>query len=317
MVGAMSLAALAAGVMLSWSAPPPCPGEAAVRSDVEALLLRSLDEPFARSVDVRGTIRREGRELVLEITGDGSGGPFSRTLKDVSCDALAEAAALIVALAIDPSVLDPPHDSPPEPPPAEAASAEVPPTIEYVEPIAAAPASGLPLGLPWPRLGLSAFGAIEGGVHPSAGAGVLIGGALLWRYLRLEGLAGYWFERGVKLKAQPSSGAEVSLIAAGGRACPTLPWVVEASVCLGVDLGQLRVDPIELPGERSGRDFWAAAVLGAALAWEPVEALAIRASAEGFWSVVRPSYAVAGAGELHRPARFGGRGLLGIEVRFF
>ena len=40
----------------------------------------------------------------------------------------------------------------------------------------------------WPRLGLSAFGAIEGGVHPRAGGGISVAGALLWTHLRLEGL---------------------------------------------------------------------------------------------------------------------------------
>ncbi len=177
--------------------------------------------------------------------------------------------------------------------------------------------TGLPFGIPWPRLGLSALGAYETGVRPTSGAGVLVAGALLWRYLRLEAIGGYWFERSVRFAAQPESGADVSLIAVGGRACPTYPWAVEASICAGLDLGQLRADPVALADESAGRSLWAAAILSAGIAWAPVELVAIRASGEAFFSLVRPSYEVMGFGEVHRPARFGGRGLLGIEVRFF
>jgi hypothetical protein len=274
---------IALGVVLSWSAPDGCPDEAAFRKDIEALLGRSLDSAFARWVDAKVSVRREAKRFVLELSGDGSGGTFARTLEDASCEAIAEAAALIVAIAIDPSLMDPGAVDPPPPPPPPPPPAP-PPPVEYVEPVESEPRSPLPFGLPWPRLGVSLFGGIDEQVRGGARFAV----AIFWAYLRFEADTSYWFPRD-----------RVSLIAAGARVCPTLPWVVELSVCGGIDLGQ----------QRPQRAFWGAGVGAIAIAWAPIDLIALRVSGELVLSVFRP--------EIDRPALVGGRGIAGIEFRFF
>jgi hypothetical protein len=175
--------------------------------------------------------------------------------------------------------------------------------IEYVDPIETPARTDLPFGLPWPRLGVSLLGAVDGGLRDRAGGSALVAIAIFWSYLRFEASAGYWFARD-----------DVSIISAGGRICPTLPWLIEASLCVGVELGQLRADPEEAPARRR---FWGAGIGAIGLAWSPVELVAVRASGELVLSVFRPSYPVNAAGETDRPSLFGGRGIVGIELRFF
>jgi hypothetical protein len=332
----VALAVLALGVALSWTAPGGCPGEAALREDVEALLGRSLNERFARWVDVRAVVTRAAGRFVLEVSGDGSGGPFTRRLEDASCDALAEAAALIVAIAIDPAVMEAPAEAGGEPggerfgdprvepgagpraepgaergagPRAEpradgsADRTAAEPPIEYVDPIEREGRSPLPFGLPWPRLGVSVLGGLDGGLRDRAGGSALVALAIFWSYLRFEASTGYWFARD-----------DVSIISAGGRICPTLPWVIEASLCAGVELGQLRADPEDAPARRR---FWGAGTGAIGIAWAPAELVAIRASGELVLSVFRPSYLVNATGETDRPSLVAGRGIFGIELRFF
>lgn len=324
------------GVSVAWEAPPGCPGQTVLRRQVEALLGRSLSAPFHRRVDVRGTVKRVDDRFTLEITGVAEGAPFQRDLVDVSCSALTEAAALILALAIDPSAvgaplppqpdrsLDPPHPIKPpreeplpeEPLPKEPLPAEPPPPLEPPPSVASARSGPrLPFGIPWPRLGVFVEGALAGRVRPGIGGSVAVGWAVFWRYFRVEGHAAYGFGRG---RPAPAGRLDVSLISVSGRACPTIPVSgLEVPLCLGLEGGQIRFDPVEIPGAEPGRGFWGAAVVSGGLAWAPLEALAVRARAEAIVSVFRPAYETAATGEIHRPSLLAGRGILGLEVRFF
>lgn len=303
------------GVSVTWTSPPGCPRQAALEEDVESLLGRRLDAPFDRWVDVRATVKGVNGAFTLVITGDGSSGPFRRELEDASCTALAQAAALIVALAVDPSMGEEASSPPPSPPPPPPPPAAPPAAPAPRSPPPPPPSAKLPFGIPWPRLGLFAGGVAAGGARPTVGPGILAGGAIFWRYFRVEGHAAYWFREAALIGR---GSADVSLISVSGRACPTIPaWIFEVPLCLGLEGGQLRVDPVEIPGAEPSRTFWGAAVFSGGVAWAPLDPLAVRLQGEAFVSVFRPSYELASAGEAYRPSLFGGRGSLTLEVRFF
>jgi hypothetical protein len=298
-------------VTFSFHGAEGCPPDAAVRSEVEALLGRGLDTPFVRSVTVSAEVIRSSDRYVLAIEGRSPEGPFERTIEDPSCRALASAAALIVALAIDPSVTGEMAPPPPEPPDLESVPAPDPPPPLEISP--------LPFGIPWPRIGVFAGASYETGTRPGAGFEIDLGAAIFWRYFRVELQARYGFAESVRFNAQPSSGADVSLLTGGGRACPVIPIVLglEVPLCLGVDLGILLADPVELANEAPGRGFFGAVVASAGVAHAVIDELAVRLEGEGQLAVFRPSYEVAPFGEIHRPSRFGLRGTLEIEVRLF
>ena len=95
--------ALGAPVELDWDAPDPCPD----RDDVEALVSRHLgDRATARApVSASGRIVQTPTGYALTLrTSTGE-----RHIEAVSCDELAQSAAVILALLIDPQA------APPEP----------------------------------------------------------------------------------------------------------------------------------------------------------------------------------------------------------
>ncbi len=99
-----------------WTAPAACPDEAAMVESVESYVGRALGpEPIA----ARGEVTRdnEGFSLELRIVG-AQGESETRTFADADCRVLFDAAALMIAVAIDPetalAVVDPPSPSSPE-----------------------------------------------------------------------------------------------------------------------------------------------------------------------------------------------------------
>ncbi len=89
-----------ASLSLDWSAPPNCPSRDAVRADVRGLL-SARPGTRHRTAVVRASIRAiqgEGFELVLHAEGG------ERIITGKSCERLGQAAALLVALLLDPSL---------------------------------------------------------------------------------------------------------------------------------------------------------------------------------------------------------------------
>ncbi|MEJ7732636.1 MAG: hypothetical protein WKG00_25965 [Polyangiaceae bacterium] len=93
-------------IELRWSAPSACPDAAGVRAEMDRLLggkpsaasgkrLRASAEVFASEAG--------GWRLKLHTESDGAAG--ERSLRDDSCTALADTAALILAMAFDPEAV--------------------------------------------------------------------------------------------------------------------------------------------------------------------------------------------------------------------
>lgn len=89
-------------IELEWSAPPECPDAIAVEREVVRLL---GDAPPGETTHVRGSIVRDGGGLRLELWTARAGVEGTRTIEGGSCEALVEAGALVIAIAIDPEVM--------------------------------------------------------------------------------------------------------------------------------------------------------------------------------------------------------------------
>ena len=155
---------------LRWTAPPDCPAIAEVEADVERLLGGApLDHVWPDALEAEGSVTRARagwRVRVVTITADGRS---ERRLTGASCREAAQAAALLVAVAIDPSAgADLGVD----------AAAVGPPPAEP-EPLAPAPAPPPPRSVAAPRV------AVEMHVEPGSpvrvdvrAAGMVQAGAL-------------------------------------------------------------------------------------------------------------------------------------------
>lgn len=340
---ASTLLAAALADAVRWQAPAGCPEAVDVRERVSALLGRV---PTERDLQAEGIVD-PGPPWRLELSTTIGGRLQQRVLEADDCATVTEAAALILAVSIDPLRVSP-----------QVVPAGAP---EVVVPVVVSPqveGSGQGLGgvqadagtavdggdgaaavegeadgqeqgqtvpstsrerarvRPWLRLGLGGeLGAVPrgtGGVR----LGVVLEGARA--HLRLDG--GYWIDRVAVLREEPEqTGAQVGLgtvTLAGG---PLLGGErVAVPIAVGIESGGLRTQGVGLASPRALTFAWVAGVVSVGVRAQVAQRLAVWGSVEGFIPIRRPSVRV-GQGatdvEVHRVAPLGGRILLGLAVR--
>lgn len=254
-----------AAYALDWSAPEGCPTAEAIEARVTAL----VGEPDGGE----GTMLVEGRvtatdgTYALTLRTRFAGHEDSRSMEATRCGALGESAALVVAIALDPS-FDPtaptaPTAEAPEGPlvpkpmrheRSERATATVVRPTEHTEQrdrpepepeIESTSADEAPAITAWVAPGVE-YGALPGAaVHTELGAGAL------WRRAAVELAGAYtWPQRGRDGLYQQGA------VAAHG--CARL-WAgaVEFPLCLGVAGGALRIDSRGLREQRVAHGPWA------------------------------------------------------------
>ncbi|WP_437759646.1 hypothetical protein [Sorangium sp. So ce1389] len=139
-------------IALTWQAPDMCPSSAAVLQEVDRLLggrpqAGGMQRLVARAQVTRASDGRFALTLRTE-TRDATG---ERALSAPTCEALAGAAALVIALGFDPAAVtsvpaETPTAGPPSPPPAAPAAAPpLPAAPAAAPPLPAAPAAAPPL----------------------------------------------------------------------------------------------------------------------------------------------------------------------------
>ena len=308
-------------VTLAWPTVAGCPGQ----PEVLAATTRLIAGGAPRAVDAVATLARDGAGWTLRLTLHDADGTQHRVLTSSRCAALAEATAVILAVAAEPlqvttHLVDPTRD--PSPPPA--------PSIAALPPLAADPLASerAPVPMPperpapqlrrTPRIGL--FVQVGAGIGPSPRfvPGLAAGVALLWPRLRLEARATYWSRAELPQPGQAASvGAELRLASGGLRVCPTLVRRMFAlQLCGGLELGAEIADAVGV-ANRAPRELWAAAGLAPGFRWRPVQWFAAGLEVEGVAPFVRHAYAIAGAAEdLHVTPRLGLRTLATLEFNF-
>lgn len=114
-----------AALEIVWSAPQACPDEHMLRERV--LAVAQLDEAGEGTLFVDGVI--EPSDGVFELRLRTSLGDLEdeRSIRDPDCDALVHAAALFVAVSVDPYSDPPPTDTRPEPEPTPTPTPTEPP----------------------------------------------------------------------------------------------------------------------------------------------------------------------------------------------
>jgi hypothetical protein len=108
---------MASGLELTWDAPAECPDAQAVRARVLGFA-GAAQAP--RQVKAKGTIRpADDTGLMLTLGTEFDGVSGERTLRGVSCDSLTDAAALVLAMIVNPGMaLAPPQPEAPSTTPA-------------------------------------------------------------------------------------------------------------------------------------------------------------------------------------------------------
>ena len=191
------------GCRLEWVAPPGCPDGDQVRRDIERLTGRRLDPAATDAVAVSAAVEDKGpgRWAVDVVIARDASDSNHRHLEGRTCREVSDGAAVIVAIALDPSsALTEPTPAPPAPAPA-------PPPVA-VKPRPAPPRVVQPRPVPtrgeW---GIAAIGGVDVAALPSPALGAGLAGAFVYGDNRFELRASAWLPREEALTA--SSGVEV------------------------------------------------------------------------------------------------------------
>lgn len=338
-------------VDFTWDAPGDgCPAEPHVLAEVERLLGGAVAEQGGRRLSAIARARREtnGRwNLRLTIITE-EGTFHRREMLGDDCEVLADAAALLAAMAIDPRVLDRQDAGPgaveqaeqarelddasdePELAPAEQAATEAEPAgpeqERKTERASDAPQPEPPPPSPAPvihprrprwitthlRAGMSA-GDLPGAAGAlQLGPVLRLGAALQWTHARLELEGHYTFLRRMRFEDDREVGADFRQGFVAVRGCgvlhPRKPRL-EFPICGGLEAGATVGRGVGFVRTDEGRRPWLAADASVGLVWAFHPRLSAGASVEAWLALLRDV-------ALWRPQPAGVRFLMGIEARF-
>ena len=144
---ARSVRASEAGAFtFSWQAPAGCPSRDELRAEIARLLGGDIRVPQGGDIKAHAVVAH-GQTWVLFMETELAGRPGRRSIEAASCQDLADATALIIALMIDPEAVaahatQPRPVAPPPPTPPAPAPQKKPRTIQYLVGIHAAGSQG-------------------------------------------------------------------------------------------------------------------------------------------------------------------------------
>lgn len=294
---------------LSWDAPAGCPSGESVRT---AAVRNAPSSAVPLEADAIVAHRERWTVTLRTRRAEGSG---ERVLEASSCSALADATALILALALVPpgeAIPDPTAAPVPAPAPAPARAA-APSSVAAESPSSSPPSSRTSAA---PSLALAGFGATDAATLPGVALGG--GGALAWTpgSLRIEASASA-FAGPSRTVDQSTAGARFSMSSVALGACYTvLQSALELAPCGGGSVHWVSAEGFGATANYDASARWFAVDAGL-LARAPLTSwLALRARADGLVPLGRPSFEVENEGVVHKPSPLGVRAALGVELNF-
>ncbi len=221
-----------------WRAPEACPQEAAFTAQVEKFLGQPLGAQRDQSLVIECEVESSTGGYVAKLRVQTERGTQQRDLSHQDCAGLIEAAALVTALAIDPSLTlqegaETPENPPAPPPPAPAP----PPSPKPVAVTSSAPAparSKSPLHWRGAELGV-----VGGSVLPDVGLGfgarAQLGTARFSALVQGE----YWLPRFMSIEGAAAPGLDLGAWGVGLAACGApLVGRLSLALCVGPKLGE-------------------------------------------------------------------------------
>ncbi len=248
-----------------------------------------------------------------------------------SCAQAADAAALVVAIALDPTAVEssesaepvPEPEPEPKPPPPLPTLPQPSPGAEP-EPAPDAPAStapprAAPREPQGGRSGVTGHTSLAGGVGwgvvEQITAAVVAQAGVGWTRARAFIDATFTPPRTVDVDASSVRFIHWAVGVGGcGRFGLAARWSLEP--CGAIELGQLLARPRGLDASSNATETWAAVRAGPHVLWWASRFVGLRIGAEALVPILRPSFNVGGAGRVAQPGPIGVRATAGLEIRF-
>jgi hypothetical protein len=271
---------------VTWDAPAACPEIAQIRSRIAALLGQGNLTHESASLRAHAGVRAQGHGFAARVELSLSGAAESKHIDAEDCATLADAYALIVAFALDPSAGH-----------AHGTAASRSDTHH----LATSPRAASRPKADAPALTAGPVGAVGVGMLPFPAFGV--GGRVAaGRALQLELAALYWPERhtSLALPDRARARAEVRLITGESALC--LPFARGAlGACLGLEAGVLRAVGTGVPHRSRRNSSWVSASAGLTARLPIARVLALRVRLIVGVPFIRPRFALTDLGPDQAP----------------
>jgi hypothetical protein len=316
---APTLAHAQGGFRFDWTVPEGCPTREQVVIRAEQLLGRALDGAAPTDLTLDGRVTRLGEsEWQLALSQRSSTGSEQRQVKAARCDELAEAAALLIALSIDPSLTGPPSTPTTSAFPGEtepAATIEKPEAAgEVKSPDPAAPVHPVPVvpSSPWRLRGGATFAAWSRRL-PGLAPGIAAHAGMASRHWVVLGELGFFPPRHASV---PASAAGGDLFMASGGGQLGYLWQLHRlglGPIAGAELQWLHGEGANVDAPQSADVMLVSVQAGARVSLVFSRSWALVAGAAVALPVNRPRFVVDGVGPVHRPDAWGVRFGFGVE----
>lgn len=318
---------------IRWDAIAGCPTESQVIALVEARLGQPLNAPREQSLRLQATVTRgANNEYELVIASEGASGLGERRISNTNCDQLADAASVVMAIAIDPTRMVPQSSeskgtgvSPPIPEEIpQAAFPMVPPPAEpaFAEPIAAelgppvpsppvpSPQSSGPLrrkpgngssSTPVPSRSNPRLHRVRLAVHALVGKGLLPVvdwgaraslGLMPWRPLEFHLGAGILVPRSVAILDSGSRMVLGAEFVDTGLCAGPAKGKSQPKACVLAELGMIHASGRDLLNQSNQRAIYASTYLEVAYAYRFGFGVGVVGAASAGLGILRPRFGV-------------------------
>ncbi|MCH9688097.1 MAG: hypothetical protein K0V04_42090 [Deltaproteobacteria bacterium] len=314
---------------LDWRAPSDCPAADVVR---EAAAVHARREGRAVRAVGRVIVEPDGPGFILDLSLHTDDGTDVRQVRAANCEALGEAAALLLAVAADPGLMEDAAPADPRPAvPDEPVPDDVPePVAEPTPPVPeiraqpseaqpVAPASARPTAPSAWQAVLRVEGLAQTPRILPRGVSGGVGGAVgaRWTWLRLELRGHYWVAQQRVYAERPAVGGRFDLWTLAAAGCGEPRWGrLSVPICGGVEAGAMRGRSFGVTDAGRGAAAFVGVPVDVAAVWAPRPRLGLWLGARGVVAVRRPRYHVQGLPTLFRASPAGVRLVAGFEARF-
>ncbi len=297
---------------LRWEAPPSCPTEAEVRDRIGAYLGRDEFDDALDDVRVAGHVESQrGGAWLLTVDvwiGEES---VRRRIEAPRCADTRDAAALIIAVALDPLRVS--REAPP--PARERAPTTPTPSSGAARP--PRPTTSVPRSRSL-RADVRTGGVMEVGAAPRITGGVALEVAMVGPRFRVGLVSRYLPPRMARPFDSPSTaGARVQTGVVGMRGC-FVPSIrrLELPSCLQLDVGVTRGAGVDLEVLRVTHRPWVTAAVGQEVVWHSRRRVGAWIAADATVTLLAPRFVVDDLGTVYTPGWAALRLLAGPSVRF-
>jgi hypothetical protein len=296
-------------VSLSWTAPVECPDAAYVHGTIRRLLTTSAASTADQPVLATATVTRGGNVWRAEIVTETRGVTRRRALEGATCQAVADASALVLAMLVNPEKVSAHH-----------AHEDSEPEVRAVRKPENPPPSPPPAPPPPMRTlfgTVEVLGGMDVGTMPSVGAGAGIGLGAVWSAWRMEMLGLAQPYETVSVSSVPGVGARFRIARSGPRGCYALfDGPIALRPCAGAELVWMRANGTGLGRPAQNETMWGEVVAGVGVRWAFLPHMGLSLDAAAQIPIRRRDVVIAQIGVVHTVPALTTRATIALDTLF-